>query len=67
MSRCACRIPTNPPALTRDMVTHLFQVMAFVAMEPPTALEPMAISEKNKGVPVADTRYCRAMWSGAST
>jgi glucose-6-phosphate 1-dehydrogenase len=34
----------------KDMVvTHLFQVMAFVAMEPPTALEPHAISdEKNK-------------------
>ena len=34
----------------KDMVvTHLFQVMAFVAMEPPTALEPRAISEeKNK-------------------
>jgi glucose-6-phosphate 1-dehydrogenase len=34
----------------RDMVvTHLFQVLAFMAMEPPTALEPHAISEeKNK-------------------
>ncbi len=34
----------------RDMVvTHLFQVLAFTAMEPPTALEPEAISEeKNK-------------------
>ena len=34
----------------RDMVvTHLFQVLAFTAMEPPTALEPFAISEeKNK-------------------
>ncbi len=34
----------------RDMVvTHLFQIMAFIAMEPPTALEPDAISiEKNK-------------------
>ena len=34
----------------RDMVvTHLFQVLAFVAMEPPTALEPEAINEeKNK-------------------
>jgi glucose-6-phosphate 1-dehydrogenase len=34
----------------RDMVvTHLFQVLAFVAMEPPTALTPRAISdEKNK-------------------
>ncbi|MGL5857109.1 MAG: glucose-6-phosphate dehydrogenase [Angustibacter sp.] len=34
----------------RDMVvTHLLQVLAFVAMEPPTALEPFAIrEEKNK-------------------
>ena len=34
----------------RDMVvTHLLQVLAFVAMEPPTALAPMAIGEeKNK-------------------
>ena len=34
----------------KDMVvTHLFQVLAFMAMEPPTALEPIAISEeKNK-------------------
>ena len=34
----------------RDMVvTHLFQILAFTAMEPPTALEPRAISrEKNK-------------------
>ena len=31
------------------VVTHLFQVLAFTAMEPPTALEPRAISEeKNK-------------------
>jgi len=34
----------------RDMVvTHLFQILAFMAMEPPTDLEPRAISEeKNK-------------------
>src|SRR5262245_48922445 len=34
----------------RDMVvTHLMQILAFVAMEPPTALEPQAITEeKNK-------------------
>ena len=34
----------------RDMVvTHLFQILAFTAMEPPTSLEPGAISrEKNK-------------------
>jgi glucose-6-phosphate 1-dehydrogenase len=34
--------------------THLLQVLAFVAMEPPTALEPRAISEeKNKVFPFA--------------
>ena len=34
----------------RDMVvTHLFQILAFIAMEPPTALEPAPIGEeKNK-------------------
>ena len=34
----------------RDMVvTHLFQILAFVAMEPPTELEPTSIGEeKNK-------------------
>lgn len=34
----------------RDMVvTHLFQILAFVAMEPPTALAPLDITdEKNK-------------------
>ena len=40
----------EPTGAYKDMVvTHLFQVMAFVAMEPPTALEPRSISEeKNK-------------------
>ena len=40
----------EPTGAFKDMVvTHLLQVMAFVAMEPPTALEPRAISEeKNK-------------------
>ena len=48
--------PGHPGQLLREhrcvqdmVVTHLFQVMAFVVMEPPTALEPRAISEeKNK-------------------
>ena len=31
------------------VVTHLFQILGFMAMEPPTALEPAPISEeKNK-------------------
>ncbi|TDU82218.1 glucose-6-phosphate 1-dehydrogenase [Kribbella voronezhensis] len=40
----------EPTGAFKDMVvTHLLQVLAFVAMEPPTALEPRAISEeKNK-------------------
>ena len=53
----------------RDMVvTHLFQILAFMAMEPPTALEPAPISEeKNKVfrsmVPIA----AGATWCAAST
>ncbi len=40
----------EPTGAYRDMVvTHLFQILAFMAMEPPTALEPAPISEeKNK-------------------
>ncbi|GAA2120515.1 glucose-6-phosphate dehydrogenase [Nocardioides bigeumensis] len=35
----------------KDMVvTHLFQVLAFTAMEPPTSLEPEAISEEKRKV-----------------
>ncbi len=35
----------------RDMVvTHLFQILAFMAMEPPTALEPQSISEEKSKV-----------------
>ena len=35
----------------RDMVvTHLFQILAFMAMEPPTALEPGPISEEKSKV-----------------
>ena len=40
----------DPTGAFRDMVvTHLFQVLAFVAMEPPVELSPAAITvEKNK-------------------
>ncbi|MEV0799715.1 glucose-6-phosphate dehydrogenase [Kribbella sp. NPDC050281] len=40
----------EPTGAFKDMVvTHVLQVLSFVAMEPPTALEPRAISEeKNK-------------------
>jgi len=44
---------TSPPVAYRDMVvTHLFQILGFMAMEPPTALLPAPISEeKNKVFP----------------
>ncbi len=54
----------------RDMVvTHLFQILAFMAMEPPTALEPAPISEeKNKvfrSMSVIDPRnVVRGQYSG---
>src|SRR3546814_555606 len=32
------------------VVTHLFQVMAFIAMEPPVALDPISISEEKHKV-----------------
>ncbi len=54
----------------RDMVvTHLFQILAFTAMEPPTALEPSAISrEKNKVFrsmqPIAPTDVVRGQYIG---
>ena len=54
----------------KDMVvTHLFQVMAFVAMEPPTALEPRAISEEKNKVfrsllPVDPSHVVRGQFAG---
>lgn len=54
----------------KDMVvTHLMQVMAFVAMEPPTALEPRAISEEKNKVfrsllPVHPWDVVRGQYSG---
>ncbi len=54
----------------KDMVvTHLFQVMAFVVMEPPTALEPRAISEEKNKVfrsmlPVDPANVVRGQYSG---
>jgi glucose-6-phosphate 1-dehydrogenase len=54
----------------KDMVvTHLFQVMAFVAMEPPTALEPRAISEEKNKVfrsllPIDPDHVVRGQFSG---
>lgn len=54
----------------RDMVvTHLFQILAFMAMEPPTALEPLPIGEeKNKvfrSMKPIDTRHVvRGQYAG---
>ena len=54
----------------KDMVvTHLFQVMAFVAMEPPTALEPRAISEEKNKVfrsllPIDPQQVVRGQFTG---
>jgi glucose-6-phosphate 1-dehydrogenase len=54
----------------RDMVvTHLFQILAFMAMEPPTALEPQPISEeKNKVfrsmVPIDPRDVVRGQYTG---
>jgi glucose-6-phosphate 1-dehydrogenase len=54
----------------KDMVvTHLFQVLAFVAMEPPTALEPRAISEEKNKVfrsmlPLDPSEIVRGQYSG---
>ena len=54
----------------RDMVvTHLFQILAFMAMEPPTSLEPAPISEeKNKVfrsmVPLEPANVVRGQYNG---
>jgi glucose-6-phosphate 1-dehydrogenase len=54
----------------KDMVvTHLFQVLAFVAMEPPTALEPRAISEEKNKVfrsllPIDPANVVRGQYTG---
>ncbi len=54
----------------KDMVvTHLFQVLAFVAMEPPTALEPRAISEEKNKVfrsllPIEPRHVVRGQYTG---
>ncbi|MGH8431829.1 MAG: glucose-6-phosphate dehydrogenase, partial [Solimonas sp.] len=54
----------------RDMVvTHLFQILAFVAMEPPTALEPAPISEEKNKVfrrmlPIEPRHVVRGQYAG---
>ena len=57
----------------RDMVvTHLFQILAFMAMEPPTSLEPLPISdEKNKVfrsmLPIDPAEVVRGQYTGYRT
>jgi glucose-6-phosphate 1-dehydrogenase len=54
----------------RDMVvTHLFQILGFVAMEPPTALEPAPISEEKNKVfrsmlPIDPSDVVRGQYTG---
>ncbi len=54
----------------RDMVvTHLFQILAFMAMEPPTALEPDPIGEEKNKVfrsllPIQPTDVVRGQYIG---
>jgi glucose-6-phosphate 1-dehydrogenase len=54
----------------KDMVvTHLLQVLAFVAIEPPTALEPQAISEEKNKVfrslmPIDPANVVRGQYQG---
>ncbi len=54
----------------KDMVvTHLLQVLAFVAIEPPTALEPRAISEEKNKVfrsllPIDPANVVRGQYEG---
>ena len=54
----------------RDMVvTHLFQILAFMAMEPPTALEPAPISEEKNKVfrsmlPIQPANAVRGQYTG---
>ena len=54
----------------RDMiVTHLFQILAFIAMEPPTQLSPAAITEEKNKVfrsmmPIESTDVVRGQYLG---
>src|SRR6201987_3185190 len=54
----------------RDMVvTHLFQILAFMVMEPPTSLEPVPISEEKNKVfrsmlPLEPANVVRGPYSG---
>ncbi len=57
----------------RDMVvTHLFQILGFMAMEPPTSLEPAPISEEKNKVfrsmlPIDSKNVVRGQYTGYRT
>jgi glucose-6-phosphate 1-dehydrogenase len=57
----------------RDMVvTHLFQILGFMAMEPPTSLEPAPISEEKNKVfrsmlPIKPAEVVRGQYTGYRT
>ena len=57
----------------RDMVvTHLFQILGFMAMEPPTSLEPAPISEEKNKVfrsmlPIKPSDVVRGQYTGYRT
>jgi glucose-6-phosphate 1-dehydrogenase len=57
----------------RDMVvTHLFQILAFMAMEPPAALEPRSIGEEKNKVfrsmlPIQPADVVRGQYTGYRT
>jgi glucose-6-phosphate 1-dehydrogenase len=63
----------EPTGAFKDMVvTHVLQVLAFVAMEPPTALEPRAISEEKNKVfrsmlPIRPEDVVRGQYGGYRT
>jgi glucose-6-phosphate 1-dehydrogenase len=60
----------EPTGAFRDMVvTHLFQILAFVAMEAPTSLEPVPISEEKNKVfrsmqPISPSDVVRGQYIG---
>ena len=68
-SRCVPAFYEGTGAFRDMVVTHLFQVLGFVAMEPPTSLEPKALRvEKNKVFesmqPLDPARVVRGQYDG---
>ena len=66
-----CRVRDCRPRQRRQL-THLFQILAFMAMEPPTALDPAPISEEKNKVfrsmePIEPGEFPGLFLSGAIT